>query len=89
MIFPELTFLEAYNSVYNHDLIGIVETHLNSTVDEHKIGLNGYSFHKSNHPQDVECGCIGLYVKESLPARRRPDLETQPECNICEIKFNR
>ena len=47
-----LSLLEAYNYVYNYYLIGIVETHLNSTVDENKIGLNGYSFHKSNHPQD-------------------------------------
>ena len=84
-----VSLLEAYNSVYNYDLIGIVETHLNSTVDENKIGLNGYSFHKSNHPQDVKRGGVGLYMKESLPARRRPDLETQPECVVCEIKLNR
>ena len=63
--------------------------HLNSTVDENKIDLNGYSFHKSNHPQDVKRGGVGLYVKESLPARRRPGLEAQPECVVCEIKLNR
>ena len=84
-----ISLLEAYNSVYNYDLIGIVETHLNSTVDENKIGLNGYSFHKSNHLQDVKREGVGLYMKESLPARRRPDLETQPECVVCEIKLNR
>ena len=85
--FLRVSLLEAYNSVYNFDLIGIVETHLNSTVDENKIGLNGYSFHKSNHPQDLKCGGVGLYVKESLPARKRSDLETQPECVVCEIKL--
>ncbi len=40
--------MEAYNSIYNYDLIGIVETHLDSTVDDVKLALNGYTFIKSN-----------------------------------------
>ena len=32
--FLRVTLMEAYNSVYNYDLIGIVETHQDSTVDD-------------------------------------------------------
>ena len=36
--------MEAYKSVYNYDLIGIVETHLDSTVEEEELALSGYTF---------------------------------------------
>ena len=39
---------------HNYDLIGIVETHLDSTIDEERLALDGYSFHKDNHPQNVK-----------------------------------
>ena len=37
---------------------------------------------------DVKRGGVGLYVKESCPVVRRPELEILPECIICEIKLN-
>ena len=51
--FVRVSLMEAYNSVYNYDLIGIVETHLDTTVDESKLAIDGYTFIKSNHPQNV------------------------------------
>ena len=65
-----------------------METHLDSTVDERKLALNGYSSMKNNHPQNVKRGGAGLYVKESFPAKNRSDLETLPECIVCEIQLN-
>ena len=35
--FLRVFLMEAYNSVYNYDLIDIVKTHLDSTVDEKKL----------------------------------------------------
>ena len=64
-------------SVYNYDLIGIVETHLDSTIDENKLALN------------VKRGGVGLYMKDSLPSKRRSDLVTLPECIVYEIQINR
>ena len=32
--FLRVSLLEAYNSVYNYDIIGIIETHLDSTIDD-------------------------------------------------------
>ena len=49
--FLRISLIEAYNSVCNYNLIGIVETHLDSTVDEDRLALDGYTFYKKNHPQ--------------------------------------
>ena len=87
--FTRVSLIEAYNSVYNYDLIGIVETHLDSTVDESKLDLTGYSFLKSNHPNNVKRGGVGFYVKDSFPATSRPDLVTLPECIVCEVQLDK
>ena len=57
----------AYNAVYNYDIIGIVEIHLDSIVDEEKLALNGYLFIKNKYPQHARRGGVGLYIKDSLP----------------------
>ena len=87
--FTRDSLIEAYNSVYNYDLIGIVETHLDSTVDESKLDLTGYSFLKSNHPNNVRRVGVGLYVKDSFPAKSRPDLATFPECIVCKVQLDK
>ena len=69
-----VSLIDAYNFVYNNDLIGIVETHVDSTADESKLALNGYSFLKGNHPQDLKRSGIGIYIKDTFPARNRIDL---------------
>ena len=87
--FTRVSLIEAYNAVYNYDLIGIVETHLDSTVDGSRLDLTGYSFFKSNHPNNVKRGGVGLYVKDSFPAKSRPDLVTLPECIVCEVQLDK
>ena len=49
-----VALINAFTSVYNYDLIGIVVTHLGSTGDESKLALNGNSFLRSNYPQDLK-----------------------------------
>ena len=63
--FLRVSLIEAYNSVYNYDIIGIVETHLNSTVDEDRLALDGYTFIKDNHPQNVK-GVVLCYTSKIL-----------------------
>ena len=72
--FLRVLLLEAYNSVYNYDLIGIVETHLDTTINEDRLAIDAYTFHKSNHPLNVKRGCVRLYVKDSFASKSRPDL---------------
>ena len=87
--FIRVSLLEAYNTVYSYDLIGIVETHLNGNIDIDKLNLNGNYFINSNHPQNRKRGGVGLYIKESFPCRRRSDLEILPECIVSEFHINR
>ena len=77
-----ISLLEAYNSVYNYDLMAITETHLDSNVDKNKPYIDGYTFFNNNHPLDSKRGGVRLYVKYSFPAIRRPELEILPECII-------
>ena len=65
-----------------------METHLDSTVEERKPLLNGYTFIKDNIPLDVKWGGVGLYIKDSFPATNRPDIVIISECIICEIQLN-
>ena len=69
--YVQVSLIEAYNPVYNYDLIGIVETHLDSTVDERKLSINGYYFMKNSHPQDLKRGGVGLYVRDSFPPKNK------------------
>ena len=87
--FFRVSLLEAYNSVYNYDLMEITVTHLDSNVDKNKLYIDGYTFFNNNHPLDIKRGGVGLYVKDSFPAIRRPELEILPECIICEIQLDR
>ena len=87
--FLRVSLIEAYNSVYNYDIIGIVETHLDSTVEEDRLAPDGYSFVKDNHPQNLKRGGVGLYIKDSLASKNRSDLVTLPECIVYEIQVNR
>ena len=69
--------------------MAIIETHFDSKVDKNKLDIAGYTFLNNNHPLDIKRGGVGLYVKDSFPAIRRPELEILPECIICEIQLDR
>ena len=85
--FLRASLLEAYNSIYNYDLICIVEAHLDSSIDEGRLALNGYTFIKNNHPLNVKRGGVGLYIKNSIPFINRFDLVTLPKCVVSEIRL--
>ena len=86
--FLRISLIKAYNSVFNYDLIDIVETHIDSTVDDDKLVLEGHRFVKNNHPLDVKRRCWPLCNK-SLPSKDRFDLVTLPECVVSEIQIHR
>ena len=80
--------MEAYNSIYNYELTGVIETRLDSTVEDSNLMLDGYTSIKNKHPLNVKCGGVGLYIKDSIPATNRPDIATLPECIVCDIQLN-
>ena len=42
--FLKISLIEAYNSVCNYDLIGIVESYIDSTVDQDRLALSTKKF---------------------------------------------
>ena len=58
-----VSIIEAYHSVHNYDLIGIVETHFDCSIDESKLTLDGYSFFKNNHPQNIKSGVLATSIR--------------------------
>ena len=72
-----------------------------NSYPEHVVGKAGFLIDKdcgwlgaspevkSNHPNNVKRGGVGLYVKDSFPARNRLDLATLPECIVCEGQLDK
>ena len=86
--FERIQLLEAHNSIYNYDLISICETNLNNKIEIPDPLLNDYSFIPANHPDNVTHGGVGLFYKNTLPLKRRRDLEFD-ESIVVELKFGR
>ena len=61
--FLRVSLITPCNTVYNCDLITIVETHLDNEVDKTKLVINGYSFYKNNHPQTENVMGLGSMSK--------------------------
>ena len=85
--FLRVSLLEACNSMNNYDLIGIVDTHLDSSINEGRLALSGYTFIKNNHPLNLNRGGVGFYIKDSIPFINRFDFVTLPECVVSEIRL--
>ena len=87
--FPCVSLIEAYNSICNYDLIGVVETHLDDTIDEERLILKGYDLITNNHPSNTKRDGVGLCIKETLPKTNRTHIVTLPEWVVREIHLDR
>ena len=87
--FLRVSLIEAYNSINNYDLIGITETHLDDTINQERISVNGYDFIKCNNTLNIRRGGVALYIKNSIPKRQRSDMATLPESIVCELSLDR
>ena len=63
---------------------------LDSTIpdDDVNILINGYSFLRADHPNNIKRGGARIYLKESLPLIRRNDLTNLKDCLVTEINVN-
>ena len=59
--FLRVALIEAYNSIFTYDLLGIVETHLDNSIDKERFALKGYDLTACNHPSNIKRGRVGLY----------------------------
>ena len=53
--FSKLSLLASYNSIYNHDLIFLSETYLDSSYleSDSRLNLSGYNLIRKDHSDDV------------------------------------
>ncbi len=71
--------IKSYNLIQSYDQIAITETALNEYTSDETIQLDGYIPIRNGLPIGTTHGGVMFYHKESLPAIRRPDLETTGE----------
>ena len=85
------SLLEAYNALYNYDIICISETFLDSSHSDrdHSLNLEGYELIRSDHPNNTKRGGVCIHYKEHLPLKNRKDISPLSKCLVVEIKGNK
>ena len=80
----EISLIEAYNSVFNDDLIAISDTRLDQSIRNEDIQIKGFSCDmlRSDHPSGV---C--LHYEENTPVKRRSNLDIHSETVVAEISL--
>ena len=71
--FERVGLIEAHNSIFNYDLISL---------------LNNYTFVPVNNPANTRHGGVGFFFKNTLPIIIRNDLSFE-ESRVVELKFGR
>ena len=86
----KLSSLQAYNSVYKHDVICLSETYLDNSVpsDESDLNFPGYKLVGADYPGYVKRGGVCIYFKESLSIRFLDVPSNLDECLLCELSYN-
>ena len=86
------SYIECIQSVQNVDIFSCCETYLNDKITDNELEIDGFT----QFPLRADCkqegrprGGVCLYYKESLPLKRRNDLELISECICAEINLKR
>ena len=89
------SYIESLQSLHKFDIFGICETYLTDKTQEGDLEIEGFAKIpkradcKLATPQSRPRGGVCLYFKESLPIKRRSDLELLDETICAEISLNR
>ena len=69
--YVKLSPIQAYNSVYKHDVICLSETYLDNSVpsDESDLNFPGYKLVRADYSGNDKRGGVCIYFKESLSIR--------------------
>ena len=69
--YVKLSSLQAYNSVYKHDVICLLETYLDNSAlwDESDLNFPDLKLVRADYPGNVKRGGVCIYFKESLSIR--------------------
>ena len=87
--YVKLSSLQAYNSVYKHDVICLSETYLDNSVlsDERDLNFPGYKLVRADYPGNVKRGGVCIYFKESLSIRFLVVPSNLDEWLLCELSY--
>ena len=55
--------------MYRHDFICLSKTHLDSTVPDSSLEIDGYGLVRADQPNDTKRSGVCIYYKDSLPVR--------------------
>ena len=78
--------LEAFLCANDFDIVILGESQLTSNVDENDIKIDGYSFKRSDNPNDDARGGVTVYHKSSHPCIFKPDLTKLDETLVLPVK---
>ena len=69
--FEKLRSLQAFNSVYQFDIICLSETFLDSSFssDDIDLSIEGYNIIRADHPANIKRGGVCVYYRETLPLK--------------------
>lgn len=86
--FVKIPLLQAYLTAHNIDIVCLSETFLNSSLldDDSRLGLDGYSLIRDDHPSDLKKGGVCIFYKNHLPLTRVSSITLLKECLVCELK---
>ena len=87
----KVSLIQAYNLVFNFDLIALSETYLNTSIGNDAFNHEGFSrdIFRSDHPSNAKRGGVCLYYKENMCIRQRNDLQTLSESIVTEITIGK
>ena len=66
--FVKISLIEAFITTRNLDIICLLETFLDSSIDisDTRININGYSLFRADHPSNTKRGGVCMYYKNYL-----------------------
>ena len=85
--YVKLSMIEAYNALYNYDIICISKTFKFFSIGKwFYIETQRFELIRSDHPSNTKRGGVCLYYKEHLPLKLRINISTLNECITIELK---
>ena len=87
----KIPLIDAYNSIFHYGIIASSKTIINSSVPDEDIFIERFSeeIFRSDHPSSDKKGGVCIYFEETLPIKRRKDLENTQETVVTEITLRR
>ena len=88
--FLKTPLIEAFIKTHNFDIIYLLETFLDSSIDfsDTRININGYSL-RADHPSNTKHGGVCMYCKIYLPVIRRTDLSGLQDYIVAEVSVDK